>query len=78
MELLVLGNQVYEVAAIDILADLDAAEILREVRERHPEGPVVGVFGQVDLLFESRCPAFGVVAPVSLPLEVAPGVSQLN
>jgi hypothetical protein len=44
VEVFFLGNQVYEVALVYVLAHLDAAEIGREVLERHPECTIGGVF----------------------------------
>jgi hypothetical protein len=37
MEIFVLSNQVHEVAIIYVLAQLDAAEVLAEILEIHPE-----------------------------------------
>lgn len=58
--------------------NLDAAEVVFEVFEAHEEGTVV--FGSpVRLLFELWGPVFVViVAPIALPFELTPRISELN
>ena len=58
-------------------AQLDAAEVLDQIFLAHEEGTIVGVAPPGHSLGLVG-PAVGVIAPIALPLEVTPGVSQLE
>lgn len=62
----------------DHLADLDTREELLHVFEGHPEGAIVGLDVELELLLEFIGPAIRLVSPVSFPFEAAPRVSKLD
>ena len=58
-------------------AELDAAEVLNQILLTHEECSVICIRPPSSPL-GCVCPAVGVIAPISLPLEVTPRVSQLE
>ena len=62
----------------DHLTDLDTREELLHVLEGHPEGAIVGLGVELELLLEFIGPAIRLVSPVTFPFEAAPWVSELD
>jgi len=58
--------------------DADGVELEHKVVERHPESAVLAVERGFDFLLHLFGPEVGLVAPVALPLEVGPGVPQVE
>lgn len=61
---------------VDVLADLEVLEILLSVIKRNPEDTVIR-FNHFTKLAQLIGPQVGFIAPVSFPLECAPGVANL-
>ena len=58
-------------------AELEATEVLLQIRYAHEEGTIVFV-GPIGLFLRRGGPAVGVITPITLPFEVTPRVPQLE
>ena len=57
-------------------AELDSAEVLRQILLAHEEGTIISI-SPTSLLLRLCRPGVRVITPVSLPLEVTPWISEL-
>ena len=64
--------------SILVFANRHSRKILSEIIEVHPEKAIVHVLREVQLSDQLRSPKVRVITPVSIPLESAPWVPELN
>lgn len=77
MALLLAALDVFVFGGVIHLADLDALKVANEVLKAHPKSAVIGS-NEADFLLQLFRPKLRLVRPVSVPLEAAPRVPQLQ
>jgi len=67
-----------EFIPVSNLADIEAHEMFQKVTYAHPESTVTLAKLWLDLLEDALTPRSRLIGPVSVPMEVSPGVAKLN
>jgi hypothetical protein len=67
-----------ELLFVIVLANKQVRKVLFEVTKLHPEQSIIFVIEKINLLLGLLCPKIRLVTPRSIPLEVAPWVSNID